>query len=120
MIERRVRYIAREHGVLRTPPEPSRAAAAPVSTDDVVRAAREMVDAYGPAAGQLMRERMRALRRRGDSENALLWQAIAEAVDDELGACGAIKQSAAPIRTRGAPFRDGDHMTGVTAAESGL
>ena len=61
----------------------------PVSSDDVMRAAREMVDAYGPAAGGLMRERMRAVLRRGDAEVATLWHAIARAVDHQLGARGA-------------------------------
>jgi len=79
---------ARDGTAARRQGEPSRVSAGPVSLDEVVRAARELVAAYGPAAGRLMRARMRAVRRRGDAESAALWHAIAQAVDHELGGRG--------------------------------
>lgn len=57
-----------------------------ITSDHIARAARELVAAYGPAARDLMRKRTRAVRRRGDSESALLWFAIAQAIEEQLGA----------------------------------
>ena len=58
----------------------------PIGADDIVRAARELVDAYGPDAIALMQRRTRAVRRRGDAESATLWSAVAAAVEAELAA----------------------------------
>jgi hypothetical protein len=57
-----------------------------IDRDDIERAARELVSAYGPRAGELMRERMRAVRRRGDAESASLWSAVARAIEEQMGA----------------------------------
>lgn len=57
-----------------------------ITPEDIARAARELVAAYGPAAIHLMRQRTRAVRRRGDAESATFWPAVAEAIEQELGA----------------------------------
>ena len=57
-----------------------------ITTDDIARAARELVAAYGPAAIHLMKQRTRAVRRRGDADSATLWLAVADAIEQELGA----------------------------------
>jgi hypothetical protein len=57
-----------------------------IESDDIARAARELVAAYGPRAGELMRQRMRAVRRRGDRESASLWFAVARAIEAQTGA----------------------------------
>lgn len=57
-----------------------------VTQHEIARAARELVAAYGPAAIHLMRQRTRAVRRRGDAESATLWLAVADAIEQELGA----------------------------------
>jgi hypothetical protein len=57
-----------------------------ITPDEIARAARELVAAYGPAATQLMRRRTRAVSRRGDAESATLWMAVAEAIEQELAA----------------------------------
>ena len=57
-----------------------------ITPDEIARAARELVDAYGPKATRLMQNRTRAVRRRGDTESARLWDAIAEAVKEQLAA----------------------------------
>jgi hypothetical protein len=63
---------------------PIRGAHARVTSDDIVRAARELVAAYGPEAIALMQRRTRAIRRRGDAESATLWFAVAQAVEEQL------------------------------------
>jgi len=55
-----------------------------VTSGDIVRAARELVAAYGPKAIVLMQQRTRAVRRRGDAESATLWFAVAQAVEQQL------------------------------------
>ena len=60
-----------------------------VTDDDIMRAARELVAAYGPRAGELMRKRMRAVRSRGDAESASLWQAVARAIEEQTAGPGA-------------------------------
>lgn len=60
------------------------APAAAIDTDEIARAARELVDAYGPRASALMRKRTRAVRQRGDAESATLWSAVAVAVEAQL------------------------------------
>ena len=55
-----------------------------ITPDEIARAARELVDAYGPKATRLMQNRTRAVRRRGDTESATLWFAIAQAVEEQL------------------------------------
>jgi hypothetical protein len=72
--------------------EPSRT----ITAEHIMRAARELVAAYGPSAAELMKRRTRAVRRRGDAESATLWFALAEAVELELGA------AARPDRRSGA------------------
>lgn len=68
-------------------PEKSRGGkSARITQDEIARAARELVAAYGPAAIHLMRQRTRAVRRRGDAQSVTLWLAVAEAIEQELGA----------------------------------
>ncbi len=55
-----------------------------ITPAEIARAARELVDAYGPDAIRLMQTRTRAVRRRGDTESAMLWYAIAQAVEEQL------------------------------------
>jgi hypothetical protein len=57
----------------------------PITPEDIARAARELVAAYGPAAIPLMRRRTTAVRRRGDTESATLWLAVAAAIEHQLG-----------------------------------
>jgi hypothetical protein len=57
-----------------------------ITPEEIARAARELVDAYGAEAIKLMQNRTRAVRRRGDTESARLWDAIAEAVKEQLAA----------------------------------
>jgi hypothetical protein len=56
-----------------------------ITSEEIARAARALVAAYGPAASQLMVKRTRAVRRRGDSESATLWSAVAKAIEEQLG-----------------------------------
>lgn len=56
----------------------------PRDADEIARAARALVDAYGARAMALMQKRTRAVRRRGDAESAALWSAVAEAVASQL------------------------------------
>jgi len=68
-------------------PEKSRGGKpARITQEEIARAARELVAAYGPAAISLMRQCTRAVHRRGDAESANLWLAVAEAIEQELGA----------------------------------
>jgi hypothetical protein len=55
-----------------------------IDAAEIARAARELVDAYGPRAITLMRNRTLAVRRRGDAESAMLWSAVAQAVEMHL------------------------------------
>lgn len=55
-----------------------------ITPDEIARAARELVDAYGRDAIRLMQKRTRAVRRRGDTESATLWLAISQAVEELL------------------------------------
>lgn len=66
-----------------------------VTQDDIARTAHELAAAYGPAAINLMHRRTRAVRRRGDSESATLWLAVAKAIERELGAGGMRKRGGA-------------------------
>jgi hypothetical protein len=59
-----------------------------ITSDEIARAARELVAAYGSAAIALMQKRTRAVRRRGDAESATLWVALARAVEEQLAAGG--------------------------------
>jgi hypothetical protein len=63
---------------------PSRGNPLRITKDDIARAARELVAAYGPEAIALMQKRTRAVRRRGDAESATLWFALAKAVEEQL------------------------------------
>ncbi len=65
-----------------------------IDDQEIERTARELVDAYGRRAVDLMRQRTRAVRRRGDAESAMLWSAIAQAVEAQL-ALGALLHGAA-------------------------
>jgi len=67
---------------------PSRGSPRRITEDDIARAARELVAAYGPDAIALMQKRTRAVRRRGDAESATLWFAVAKAVEEQLSAGG--------------------------------
>ena len=55
-----------------------------IGAEDIARAARELVDAYGPDAIALMQRRTRAVRGCGDAESAMLWSAVAAAVEAQL------------------------------------
>jgi hypothetical protein len=66
-----------------------------ITPEEIARAARELVAAYGPAAIALMQKRTRAVRRRGDAESATLWFAIAQAVEEQLSASGTLEGSRA-------------------------
>ena len=68
--------------------------AATFDADEIVRAARELVDAYGPRAIALMRKRTRAVRRRGDAESATLWSAVAVAVEAQLAGAARLRAEA--------------------------
>jgi hypothetical protein len=63
-----------------------------ITPDEIARAARELVDAYGPEAIRLMQNRTRAVRRRGDTESATLWYAIAQAVEEQLAGLHTIER----------------------------
>lgn len=76
---------------------------------EIARAARALVDAYGPRAIALMRIRTRAVRRRGDSQSAMLWSAVAQAVEAHLAA----KHSTAVVTKRHA--KDGRATSGLDA-----
>ena len=65
--------------------EASPEAAGPVD-GEIERAARALVEAYGPEAIALMQRRTHAVRRRGDVESATLWLALARAVEVQLAA----------------------------------
>ncbi len=65
-----------------------------VTPDELVRAARALVAAYGPRAVELMEKRTRAVRRRGDGESAALWIAVARAVEKQLSSVGALSRKA--------------------------
>lgn len=65
-----------------------------IDDQEIERTARELVDAYGRRAVDLMRQRTRAVRRRGDAESAMLWSAVAQAVEAQL-ALGASLRGAA-------------------------
>lgn len=67
---------------------PRRGQPARITADAIARAARELVDAYGPDAIALMQRRTRAVRRRGDAESATLWFAVAQAIERQLAARG--------------------------------
>jgi hypothetical protein len=55
-----------------------------ITSDEIARAARELVAAYGPDALVLMQKRTRAVHRRGDAESAVLWRAVGAAVEQQL------------------------------------
>jgi hypothetical protein len=55
-----------------------------ITSDEIARAARELVAAYGPDALALMQKRTRAVHRRGDAESAMLWRAVGAAVEQQL------------------------------------
>jgi hypothetical protein len=55
-----------------------------IDANEIARTARELVDAYGPGASALMKKRTRAVRQRGDAESAILWSAVALAVEAQL------------------------------------
>jgi hypothetical protein len=76
----------REHS---PPTRSSRADAPGVLDDEIERAARALVAAYGPGAIALMQRRTRAVRRRGDEESATLWRALARAVEMQIAAAPA-------------------------------
>jgi hypothetical protein len=59
-----------------------------ISGEEIAGAARELLAAYGPAATQLMKRRTRAVRRRGDAKSAILWLAVAKAIEEQLAADG--------------------------------
>ena len=61
-----------------------------ITAEEIARAARELVAAYGADAIALMQKRTRAVRRRGDAESASLWFAVAQAVEEHLAAGGAL------------------------------
>ncbi len=65
-----------------------------IDVDEIARTARELVDAYGPKAIALMKKRTRAVRQRGDAECAILWSAVALAVEAQLA--GASRMSPGP------------------------
>jgi hypothetical protein len=79
------RYAANGAAPHRAPETAHSAKTARITQDEIARAARELVAAYGPAAIHLMRQRTRAVRRRGDAESATLWLAVADAIEQELG-----------------------------------
>lgn len=68
--------------------------AAAIDADEIARTARELVDAYGPRAIDLMRKRTRAVRRRGDAESATLWSAVALAVEAQLAGAARLRAEA--------------------------
>jgi hypothetical protein len=68
--------------------------AAAIDADEIVRTARELVDAYGPRAIALMRKRTRAVRQRGDAESATLWSAVAAAVEAQLAGAARLRAEA--------------------------
>jgi hypothetical protein len=69
---------------------PLRGNAVRITAEEIARAARELVAAYGAEAIALMQKRTRAVRRRGDAESASLWFAVAQAVEEQLAAAGAL------------------------------
>lgn len=79
-------YAANGAGTRHAPEKANGGKPVRITQDEIARAARELVAAYGPAAIHLMRQRTRAVRRRGDAESANLWLAVADAIEQELGA----------------------------------
>ena len=79
-------FAANWTGAIFAPAKPGGGKPVRITQDDIARAARELVAAYGPAAIHLMMQRTRAVRRRGDAESATLWLAVADAIERELGA----------------------------------
>ncbi|MCW5771437.1 MAG: hypothetical protein KIT16_07380 [Rhodospirillaceae bacterium] len=69
-----------------------------ISDDSISRTARELVAAYGAEAAGLMRRRILAVRRRGDSASASLWLAVADAIERELLARRSARAKAAVMR----------------------
>lgn len=57
-----------------------------MADNDVRRAARELVAAYGAGAIRLMRERSAKVSQRGDEKTAVLWLSIAAAAEQQIDA----------------------------------
>lgn len=68
--------------------------------DEIERAARALVDAYGSEAIALMQRRTRAVRRRGDVASAALWLALARAVEVQIAAAPPGRHAGIDTRAR--------------------